>query len=94
MADGPRKFLAEREIAEAQDAMLGGKLSGSQCILAKRGKRKACPKPRIQGRCSQLRTQVRRYNHRPKPHKKPRRSRRGIGNRERRVLGLQKSPTA
>jgi hypothetical protein len=28
MADGPRKFLAEREIAEAQDAMLGGKLSG------------------------------------------------------------------
>jgi hypothetical protein len=28
MADDPRKFLAEREIAEAQDAMLGGKLSG------------------------------------------------------------------
>jgi hypothetical protein len=28
MADGPGKFMAEREIAEAQDAMLSGKMSG------------------------------------------------------------------
>lgn len=34
MADGPRKFLAEREIAEAQDAMLGGKLSGCAMHLS------------------------------------------------------------
>src|ERR1700704_4431951 len=28
MADGPGKFMAEREIAQAQDAMLSGKMSG------------------------------------------------------------------
>ena len=28
MADGPAKFMAEREIAQAQDAMLSGKMSG------------------------------------------------------------------
>ena len=28
MADGPAKFMAEREIAQAQDAMLSGNMSG------------------------------------------------------------------
>jgi hypothetical protein len=28
MADGPAKFMAEREIAQAQDAMLSGQMSG------------------------------------------------------------------
>jgi hypothetical protein len=28
MADGPGKFMAQREVAEAQDAMLNGKMSG------------------------------------------------------------------
>jgi hypothetical protein len=28
MADGPAKFMAEREIAQAQDAMLGGQMNG------------------------------------------------------------------
>ena len=28
MADGPAKFTAEREIAQAQDAMLSGQMSG------------------------------------------------------------------
>jgi hypothetical protein len=28
MADSPAKFMAEREIAQAQDAMLNGKMSG------------------------------------------------------------------
>ena len=28
MADSPAKFAAEREIAQAQDAMLSGKMSG------------------------------------------------------------------
>ena len=28
MADGPAKFMAEREIAQAQDAMLSGKMGG------------------------------------------------------------------
>ncbi|WP_334511438.1 hypothetical protein [Bradyrhizobium sp. AZCC 1693] len=28
MADSPAKFMAEREIAQAQDAMLSGKMSG------------------------------------------------------------------
>jgi hypothetical protein len=35
MADGPSKFLAEREIAEAQDAMLSGKVGGCAMHLSR-----------------------------------------------------------
>lgn len=35
MADGPAKFLAEREIAQAQDAMLSGKMSGCAMHLGR-----------------------------------------------------------
>jgi hypothetical protein len=35
MADGPAKFMAEREIAQAQDAMLGGKMSGCAMHLGR-----------------------------------------------------------
>ena len=34
MADGPAKFLAEREIAQAQDAMLSGQMSGCAMHLS------------------------------------------------------------
>jgi hypothetical protein len=34
MADGPAKFMAEREIAEAQDAMLSGKMGGCAVHLS------------------------------------------------------------
>ncbi len=34
MADGPSKFMAEREIAQAQDAMLSGKMSGCAMHLS------------------------------------------------------------
>jgi hypothetical protein len=34
MADGPAKFMAEREIAQAQDAMLSGKMSGCAMHLS------------------------------------------------------------
>jgi hypothetical protein len=34
MADGPGKFMAEREIAEAQEAMLSGKMSGCAMHLS------------------------------------------------------------
>lgn len=35
MADGPSKFTAEREIAEAQDAMLSGKMGGCAMHLSR-----------------------------------------------------------
>ena len=35
MADGPGKFMAEREIAQAQDAMLSGKMSGCAVHLSR-----------------------------------------------------------
>jgi len=35
MADGPAKFMAEREIAQAQDAMLGGQMSGCAMHLSR-----------------------------------------------------------
>ena len=35
MADGPGKFTAEREIAQAQDAMLSGKMSGCAMHLSR-----------------------------------------------------------
>ncbi len=35
MADGPGKFAAEREIAQAQDAMLSGKMSGCAMHLSR-----------------------------------------------------------
>jgi hypothetical protein len=35
MADGPSKFVAEREIAEAQDAMLSGKMGGCAMHLGR-----------------------------------------------------------
>ena len=35
MADGPAKFLAEREIAQAQDAMLSGAMSGCAMHLGR-----------------------------------------------------------
>jgi len=35
MADSPGKFMAEREIAEAQDAMLSGKMSGCAMHLGR-----------------------------------------------------------
>jgi hypothetical protein len=35
MADGPAKFTAEREIAEAQDAMLSGKMGGCAMHLSR-----------------------------------------------------------
>jgi hypothetical protein len=35
MADGPPKFMAEREIAQAQDAMLDGKMSGCAMHLSR-----------------------------------------------------------
>src|SRR4051812_48656615 len=35
MADGRGKFMAEREIAEAQDAMLSGKMSGCAMHLSR-----------------------------------------------------------
>ena len=35
MADGPGKFTAEREIAEAQDAMLSGKMGGCAMHLSR-----------------------------------------------------------
>ena len=35
MADGPGKFMAEREIAQAQDAMLSGKMSGCAMHLSR-----------------------------------------------------------
>ena len=34
MADGPAKFMAEREIAQAQDAMLSGKMGGCAMHLS------------------------------------------------------------
>ena len=35
MADGPTKFVAEREIAQAQDAMLNGQMSGCAMHLGR-----------------------------------------------------------
>ena len=35
MADGPAKFVAEKEIAQAQDAMLSGKISGCAMHLSR-----------------------------------------------------------
>ena len=35
MADGPAKFAAEKEIAQAQDAMLSGKMSGCAMHLGR-----------------------------------------------------------
>jgi hypothetical protein len=35
MADGPAKFMAEREIAQAQDAMLSEKMSGCAIHLSR-----------------------------------------------------------
>jgi hypothetical protein len=35
MADGPGKFVAEREIAQAQDEMLSGKMSGCAMHLSR-----------------------------------------------------------
>jgi len=35
MADGPTKFMAEREIAQAQDAMLSGNMSGCSMHLSR-----------------------------------------------------------
>src|SRR5882757_91689 len=35
MADGPAKFMAEREIAQAQDAMLNGKMGGCAMHLSR-----------------------------------------------------------
>jgi hypothetical protein len=35
MADGPAKFMAEREIAQAQDAMLSDKMSGCAVHLSR-----------------------------------------------------------
>ena len=35
MADTPAKFMAEREIAQAQDAMLGGQMSGCAMHLSR-----------------------------------------------------------
>src|SRR5882672_5216604 len=35
MADSPAKFMAEREIAQAQDAMLNGKMSGCAMHLSR-----------------------------------------------------------
>ena len=35
MADGPTKFMAEREIARAQDAMLSGNMSGCSMHLSR-----------------------------------------------------------
>jgi hypothetical protein len=35
MADGPTKFVAEREIAQAQDAMLSGNMSGCSMHLSR-----------------------------------------------------------
>ena len=35
LADGPTKFMAEREIAQAQDAMLSGKMSGCAMHLSR-----------------------------------------------------------
>ena len=35
MADGPAKFMAERKIAQAQDAMLSGKMSGCAMHLSR-----------------------------------------------------------
>jgi hypothetical protein len=35
MADGPAKFTAEREIAQAQDAMLSGKMGGCAMHLGR-----------------------------------------------------------
>ncbi len=35
MADGPGKFVAEREIAQAQDAMLSGKIGGCAMHLGR-----------------------------------------------------------
>jgi len=35
MADGPGKFMAQREVAQAQDAMLNGKMSGCAMHLTR-----------------------------------------------------------
>ena len=35
MADGPGKFMAQREVAQAQDAMLNGKMSGCAMHLSR-----------------------------------------------------------
>jgi len=47
MADGPGKFTAEREIAQAQDAMLSGKMSGCAMHLnrAMRSEMAQAPSP-------------------------------------------------
>jgi len=36
MADGDGKFTAQKEIAQAQDAMLGGKMGDVRCISPRR----------------------------------------------------------
>jgi hypothetical protein len=35
MADGPAKFMAQREVAQAQDAMLNGQMSGCAMHLSR-----------------------------------------------------------
>ena len=35
MADGPGKFMAQREVAQAQDALLGGKMGACAVHLTK-----------------------------------------------------------
>jgi hypothetical protein len=43
MADGPGKFMAEREIAEAQNAMLSGKMSGCAMHLGRARQAESMP---------------------------------------------------
>jgi hypothetical protein len=35
MADGPSKFMVQREVAQAQDALLGGKMGACEAHLTK-----------------------------------------------------------
>jgi len=43
MADGPGKFTAEREIAQAQDAMLSGKMGGCAMHLGRAMRAESVP---------------------------------------------------
>jgi hypothetical protein len=45
MADSPNKFMAEREIAEAQDAMLSGKVAGCSMHLSQALRDESSPSP-------------------------------------------------
>ncbi len=81
MADSPAKFLAEREIAQAQDAMLSDKMSGCAMHLAGRCALKAWPKALIRRPWPRLHSQVPSRKPRPKTCKQRHSSRSLIGPR-------------